>query len=167
MAVQHRDLPFLDERHAAEDLPARSRIGAMAASLARMSSCDSQAMVTMHRPDFRSAIIDMPMQPGMAWTAGITSSRTNSMPASMERRSGLERRGTCVHRRTPWFQEAAPRRRCRYSQILLRAPEAMARDRCRSDGVGPDRRPSHLGRPAMLRERPTPSSVITAPVNRR
>ena len=62
---------------------ARSRSGFTASAVARIFSSLSHAVVTMHSPEVRSTIMDRPMQPSMAVTAGSTSSRTWAMPWSM------------------------------------------------------------------------------------
>jgi hypothetical protein len=54
---------------------ARSRLARTPSSLACIASSVLQAVVTMHRPESRSASIDTPMQPSIPCTRGITSSR--------------------------------------------------------------------------------------------
>src|SRR3954469_25287996 len=63
---------------------ARSRIDRTPSVLDRIACSSAQAVVMMHRPSSRSHIIDSPMQPSMAWTASMTSSRTYAMPSSTE-----------------------------------------------------------------------------------
>ena len=82
--MQDGDLPFLGERRAAEHRTGPLAKPGTAASLARIWSREPHAVVTMHRPDCRSAIIDNPRQPLIAWTAGMTLSRMNPIPASIE-----------------------------------------------------------------------------------
>src|ERR1700737_3577637 len=61
-----------------------SRIGRTDSTLARIASLDCQAVVAMQRPEDRSANKDKPAYPSSPWSAGITSSLTCVMPASID-----------------------------------------------------------------------------------
>ncbi len=63
-------------------IPARSALTVCSLSVLVSSEC--QALVVMHRPVSRLASIDSPTHPSMTNIVGSTSSRTNSMPASIE-----------------------------------------------------------------------------------
>src|ERR1700731_4758463 len=63
---------------------ARSRIGRMDSSLARIASSDSQEVVTMQRPDVRSTSRGKQTHPSLPSRAGIALSRVCSIPASMD-----------------------------------------------------------------------------------
>src|SRR3712207_622783 len=97
--------------------------------VADMDSAESQLVVTMQRPDSRSQSIDRPIQPGMLWTAGITSSRTMRIPSSM--RCGSAVRVVERAYMPPSFRmaggapAASPRRRsCSGRRLLTRVPRS-------------------------------------------
>ena len=71
--------------------PPRTRSGINASSLACIASASSHELVAIPRPVSRSTTSDIPTHPSRAVIVGITSSRMNAIPASIDSGSPLMR----------------------------------------------------------------------------